>query len=134
MKDLGTLRLANRLSNTYKFKYKLIKLLQLMPAPLLLLQRKFYKIFLWIFSAGTSCLWFIAFCFRIALLTICIICILLTFMMIGCVYNHRKLKIIKVSSPIFLYITLVGAIIMYSEVSDMHFVSWFILAALLTLS
>ncbi|KAG1665823.1 putative G-protein coupled receptor [Nymphon striatum] len=55
--------------------------------------------------------------FRISLLTICIICILLTFLLIGYVYTYRKLKIIKVSSPIFLYITLIGAIIMYSEMA-----------------
>ncbi|CAM1298523.1 GPRMGL2 (predicted) [Pycnogonum litorale] len=55
--------------------------------------------------------------FRISLLTVCIICILLTCLMMGYVYTYRKLKIIKVSSPIFLHITLIGAVIMYSEMA-----------------
>lgn len=85
--------------------------------------------------------------FRISLLTISVICILLTILLMGYVYSYRKLKVhthtqqkytvfeiqnfifvvyeivwcflnqvIKVTSPIFLCITLVGAVIMYMEV------------------
>lgn len=54
--------------------------------------------------------------FRISLLTISILCIVLT-VVLGCyIYRYRKLKVIKVASPIFLCITLLGCAIMYCEV------------------
>lgn len=53
--------------------------------------------------------------FRISLLTITILCIIFT-LLLGCyIYRYRKLKVIKVASPIFLCITLLGCSIMYSE-------------------
>ncbi|KAK8768276.1 hypothetical protein V5799_015259 [Amblyomma americanum] len=54
--------------------------------------------------------------FRISLLTISVICILLTMVLAGYVYRYRKLKVIKVASPVFLCITLIGCAIMYCEV------------------
>ncbi|XP_067135449.1 probable G-protein coupled receptor CG31760 [Centruroides vittatus] len=55
--------------------------------------------------------------FRISLLTISVICIILTIVLAGYVYRYRKLKVIKVASPIFLCITLLGCAIMYSEMA-----------------
>ncbi|KAH7983672.1 hypothetical protein HPB52_013413 [Rhipicephalus sanguineus] len=54
--------------------------------------------------------------FRISLLTISVICIVLTMVLAGYVYRYRKLKVIKVASPVFLCITLIGCAIMYCEV------------------
>lgn len=54
--------------------------------------------------------------FRISLLTITVLCIMFT-IVLGCyIYRFRKLKVIKVASPIFLCITLLGCSFMYSEV------------------
>uniref|UniRef100_T1J8C6 G-protein coupled receptors family 3 profile domain-containing protein n=1 Tax=Strigamia maritima TaxID=126957 RepID=T1J8C6_STRMM len=53
--------------------------------------------------------------FRISLLTISMLCIALTLLLIGYVYHYRKLKVIKVASPIFLSVTLLGCVIMYME-------------------
>jgi hypothetical protein len=36
--------------------------------------------------------------------------------LVGYVYQHRKIKVFKVASPIFLCITLLGCVIMYLEV------------------
>jgi hypothetical protein len=59
--------------------------------------------------------------FRISLLTITILCIIFT-LLLGCyIYRFRKLKVIKVASPIFLCITLLGCSIMYSEVFQSSF-------------
>ncbi|KAG0413897.1 hypothetical protein HPB47_008960 [Ixodes persulcatus] len=55
--------------------------------------------------------------FRISLLTISVMCIVLTMVLAGYVYRFRKLKVIKVASPIFLCITLVGCAIMYCEMA-----------------
>jgi hypothetical protein len=61
--------------------------------------------------------------FRISLLTITILCIIFT-LLLGCyIYRFRKLKVIKVASPIFLCITLLGCSIMYSEVFQSSFIS-----------
>lgn len=56
--------------------------------------------------------------FRITLLTFSIICAMFVFLLICYVYQHRKLKVFKVASPIFLSITLLGCAIMYLEVSN----------------
>ncbi|CAN8020458.1 unnamed protein product [Ixodes persulcatus] len=56
-------------------------------------------------------------CPRISLLTISVMCIVLTMVLAGYVYRFRKLKVIKVASPIFLCITLVGCAIMYCEMA-----------------
>lgn len=56
--------------------------------------------------------------FRIALLTITIICIVFVCVLAFNIYRYRKLKVIKVASPIFLIITLLGCAIMYCEVSE----------------
>lgn len=53
--------------------------------------------------------------FRISLLTITILCILFTFIIAFNIYRHRKLKVIKVASPVFLCLTLLGCVIMYLE-------------------
>ncbi|GAB6023026.1 hypothetical protein CHUAL_007117 [Chamberlinius hualienensis] len=66
---------------------------------------------------GSPCLAQYNWPFRIALLTISVICVLLTILLMGYVYNYRKLKIIKVSSPIFLCMTLVGCVVMYLEMA-----------------
>nr|XP_037291589.1 probable G-protein coupled receptor CG31760 [Rhipicephalus microplus] len=55
--------------------------------------------------------------FRISLLTISVICIVLTMVLAGYVYRYRKLKVIKVASPVFLCITLIGCAIMYCEMA-----------------
>lgn len=55
--------------------------------------------------------------FRISLLVISVICIILTLVLAGYVYRFRKLKVIKVASPIFLCITLIGCAIMYCEMA-----------------
>ncbi|XP_067136225.1 probable G-protein coupled receptor CG31760 isoform X2 [Centruroides vittatus] len=55
--------------------------------------------------------------FRISLLTISMICVLLTIVLACYIYRYRKLKVIKVASPIFLCITLLGCAIMYSEMA-----------------
>lgn len=55
--------------------------------------------------------------FRISLLTIAIFCILFIFILAMNIYRYRRLKVIKVASPIFLCITLLGCVIMYLEVN-----------------
>lgn len=55
--------------------------------------------------------------FRISLLVISVICIMLTLLLMGYVYNYRKLKVIRVASPIFLCTTLLGCVMMYSEMA-----------------
>ncbi|XP_037791808.1 probable G-protein coupled receptor CG31760 [Penaeus monodon] len=54
--------------------------------------------------------------FRIALLTISILCILLTLVLMGMVYHYRSVKVFRLASPTFLCICLIGCIIMYLEV------------------
>lgn len=65
---------------------------------------------------GSPCLSSYNWAFRISLLTISILCILLTFIIACYVYKFRKLKVFKVASPVFLCITLLGCAIMYLEV------------------
>lgn len=55
--------------------------------------------------------------FRIALLVISMLCILFTLLLMGYIYHYRKLKVVKVASPIFLCVTLLGAVIMYLEMA-----------------
>ncbi|KAH8248520.1 hypothetical protein KR032_000295 [Drosophila birchii] len=55
--------------------------------------------------------------FRISLLTISIGCACGTFVLAGYLFRHRRVKVFKVASPIFLMITLIGCAIMYLEVS-----------------
>ncbi|XP_054266088.1 probable G-protein coupled receptor CG31760 [Macrosteles quadrilineatus] len=55
--------------------------------------------------------------FRITLLCISLSCVFFTLGLILYVYNHRKLKVFKVASPIFLSITLLGCAIMYLEMA-----------------
>ncbi|XP_060666012.1 probable G-protein coupled receptor CG31760 [Drosophila nasuta] len=53
--------------------------------------------------------------FRISLLTISIGCACGTFVLAGYLFRHRRVKVFKVASPIFLMITLIGCAIMYLE-------------------
>ncbi|KAK0170883.1 hypothetical protein PV328_008674 [Microctonus aethiopoides] len=55
--------------------------------------------------------------FRISLLTFSIFCSCCSVLLIFYVYKHRKLKVFKVASPIFLSITLLGCGIMYLEMA-----------------
>lgn len=54
--------------------------------------------------------------FRLSLLTISIMCAGCTIVLSCYLYHHRKVKVFKVASPIFLTITLLGCAIMYMEV------------------
>ncbi|KAI1303642.1 putative G-protein coupled receptor [Halotydeus destructor] len=66
---------------------------------------------------GSPCLSTYNWAFRISLLTVSVICILIT-MLLGCyIYKWRKLKVFKVASPIFLCITLLGCAMMYLEMA-----------------
>lgn len=56
-------------------------------------------------------------CCRISLLTISVACAIGCCILAGYLFHHRKLKVFKVASPIFLLITLIGCSIMYLEVS-----------------
>jgi len=53
---------------------------------------------------------------RISLLTVSIFCAFGTIVLVAYMYQHRKLKVFKVASPIFLSITLLGCALMYLEV------------------
>ncbi|XP_059220615.1 probable G-protein coupled receptor CG31760 [Stomoxys calcitrans] len=53
--------------------------------------------------------------FRISLLTISVACAVGCCILAGYLFHHRKLKVFKVASPIFLLITLIGCAIMYLE-------------------
>ncbi|XP_012340711.1 probable G-protein coupled receptor CG31760 isoform X7 [Apis florea] len=55
--------------------------------------------------------------FRIALLSFSIFCVFGTIILVVYMYQHRKLKVFKVASPIFLSITLLGCAIMYLEMA-----------------
>lgn len=61
--------------------------------------------------------------FRITILVFSMSCVLCTVVLIVYVFKHRKLKVFKVASPIFLSITLLGCATMYLEV---HTVSIFL--------
>lgn len=52
---------------------------------------------------------------RISLLATSMGCAFGTFLLAGYLYQHRRLKVFKVASPIFLLITLIGCTIMYLE-------------------
>lgn len=54
---------------------------------------------------------------RITLLAVSIFCAFGTIVLVAYMYQHRKLKVFKVASPIFLSITLLGCALMYLEVS-----------------
>jgi hypothetical protein len=56
------------------------------------------------------------FFYRISLLAVSVSCVVFTLGLVGYVYQHRKIKVFKVASPIFLCITLLGCSIMYLEV------------------
>lgn len=66
---------------------------------------------------NSPCLSSYNYAFRISLLTITILCIIFTFILALNIYRYRRLKVIKVASPIFLCITLLGCASMYIEVS-----------------
>ena len=55
-------------------------------------------------------------CYRSVLLAISMLWILVTGVLMVAVYKFRRLKVLKVASPIFLCITLLGCAIMYAEV------------------
>ncbi|KAL2750657.1 putative G-protein coupled receptor CG31760 isoform X1 [Vespula maculifrons] len=55
--------------------------------------------------------------FRITLLAFSIFCVFGTVVLVAYMYQHRKLKVFKVASPIFLSITLLGCAIMYLEMA-----------------
>ncbi|XP_039301535.1 probable G-protein coupled receptor CG31760 [Nilaparvata lugens] len=55
--------------------------------------------------------------FRITLLSISVSCVLFTICLIVYMYQHRRIKVFKVASPIFLAITLLGCAIMYLEMA-----------------
>ncbi|XP_063975887.1 probable G-protein coupled receptor CG31760 isoform X3 [Diachasmimorpha longicaudata] len=54
---------------------------------------------------------------RITLLSFSVFCACCAVLLIAYVYQHRKLKVFKVASPIFLSITLLGCAIMYLEMA-----------------
>lgn len=56
--------------------------------------------------------------FRLAILTVSIMCAGFTIVLSCYLYHHRKVKVFKVASPIFLTITLLGCAIMYLEVKQ----------------
>nr|XP_046918477.1 probable G-protein coupled receptor CG31760 [Dermatophagoides farinae] len=64
---------------------------------------------------NSPCLSSYNYAFRISLLTITILCIIFTFILALNIYRYRRLKVIKVASPIFLCITLLGCASMYIE-------------------
>lgn len=55
--------------------------------------------------------------FRIALLTISVLCASFTMGLAFYMFAHRKVKVFKVASPIFLMITLLGCATMYMEMA-----------------
>ncbi|XP_049947590.1 probable G-protein coupled receptor CG31760 [Schistocerca serialis cubense] len=55
--------------------------------------------------------------FRLTLLSFSVLCALCTLGLVCYVYQHRRLKVFKVASPIFLGITLLGCSIMYLEMA-----------------
>ncbi|XP_011876133.1 PREDICTED: probable G-protein coupled receptor CG31760 isoform X2 [Vollenhovia emeryi] len=55
--------------------------------------------------------------FRISLLAVSIFCVFGTIVLVAYMYQHRKLKVFKVASPIFLSITLLGCALMYLEMA-----------------
>ncbi|XP_063244270.1 probable G-protein coupled receptor CG31760 [Bacillus rossius redtenbacheri] len=66
---------------------------------------------------GSPCLAPYNWAFRITLLTASCCCALFTLVLVGYVYQHRRIKVFKVASPIFLCITLLGCAVMYLEMA-----------------
>lgn len=58
--------------------------------------------------------------FRSTFLGITIVCIMCTVILIWFVHKNRRIKVFRIASPTFLIITLIGCIIMYSEVSTIY--------------
>ena len=58
--------------------------------------------------------------FRLVLLGISIFCAVGSLVIIFLVFKYRKVKVLKVSSPTFLGLTLIGCVVMYSEVWTNH--------------
>lgn len=71
-------------------------------------------------TGSAPCLATYNWAFRMSLLTISVMCALFTLILACYMYRHRKIKVFKVASPIFLTITLVGCAIMYLEVSVVY--------------
>ncbi|KAK6628064.1 hypothetical protein RUM44_010546 [Polyplax serrata] len=65
----------------------------------------------------SPCLAFYNWPFRITLLTVSLLCVVFTLALVCYVFRHRRLKVFKVASPIFLAITLSGCAIMYLEMA-----------------
>lgn len=55
-------------------------------------------------------------CFRISLLVISMSCVVMTVCLTIYTRHHRRVKVFRVASPVFLSITLLGCAIMYMEV------------------
>ncbi|KAK8390569.1 hypothetical protein O3P69_010333 [Scylla paramamosain] len=55
--------------------------------------------------------------FRIALLSISLLCIVFTFVLMALVYHYRSVKVFRLASPTFLCICLIGCTIMYFEMA-----------------
>lgn len=68
-------------------------------------------------TSSAPCLASYNWIFRISILIISVLCAGFTIFMACYMYRHRKVKVFKVASPIFLTITLLGCAIMYMEVS-----------------
>lgn len=68
-------------------------------------------------TTSAPCLASYNWAFRMSLLTISIMCAFFTIALACYLYHHRKVKVFKVASPIFLTITLLGCAIMYLEVN-----------------
>lgn len=67
-------------------------------------------------NSSAPCLATYNWIFRLSLLSISVLCAGFTLTLAGYMYRHRKVKVFKVASPIFLTITLLGCAIMYFEV------------------
>lgn len=67
-------------------------------------------------TSSAPCLASYNWVFRLSLLTISVLCAVFTIALACYLYHHRKVKVFKVASPIFLTITLLGCAIMYLEV------------------
>lgn len=67
-------------------------------------------------NSSAPCLASYNWIFRLSLLSISVLCAGFTLTLAGYMYRHRKVKVFKVASPIFLTITLLGCAIMYFEV------------------
>ncbi|XP_025422700.1 probable G-protein coupled receptor CG31760 isoform X2 [Sipha flava] len=66
-----------------------------------------------------SCMAKFAWIQRSTFLGITVVCIILTVILIWFVHKNRRIKVFRIASPTFLIITLIGCIIMYSEMGIM---------------